>query len=184
MTHQHSYAPQHARPGEPVPPAKRSGRVVAVVAACVLGLGVVAAGGWFVMDAVSGDAADLDEFCKAADSYFALTGQPLDDADRTRDFVIARVDTVDRMLRSAPQDIRPTVADYAADVEAGAAAFERGSYAAGLVQEAMAGTLEPPEDAAAVLRLAGYSYVGDAGGQRAGEIAAYRGRHCVRGGSD
>lgn len=183
MTHPQSYAPQHARPGPTAPPPRRTARLVAIVVVCLAGLAAVGTGAWFVLNRTFGSGADLDEFCTAADAYFGLAGQQFDDPERTREFVTARVENVDLMLRRAPPDIGPTVADYAADVQAGARVFERYSYAPDLIDKALAGTLAPPEDAVRVLRLAGYSYTGDTGGQRGGEIVAYRDSHCQRAGT-
>lgn len=183
MNQPQPYAPQHAQPGQPRRPVKRTTRVVAVVAACTLGIAVVGTGAWLVLGGTVGNDADLDGFCEAADTYFAQSGQTFEYPDRTRALVAARVEAADDMARRAPSDIGSTAADYAADVRAGAAVFERYGYAPDLVEKALAGTLKPPVDAAGVLRVAGYSYAGDVGGQRGGEIAAYREGHCPRDGN-
>lgn len=155
--------------------------VLIVAGAVFAGLVVLAVGAWLAAreGGGSGDAgATLEGFCRSADSYFATPATLPGDPAGVRDLVDGRVAAAADMAREAPDEIRDTAGAYAADVKAARGVFEQHGYSPQLVGDALSGTLEPPADTGAVLRVMGYSYSGDAAGERAGRLVAYRDQHC------
>ncbi|MBX7160221.1 MAG: hypothetical protein K1X95_08010 [Acidimicrobiia bacterium] len=180
---QHDYVPRHAGP-DTVSSRSRGGRrrrwrvkPALIVAAVLAGGVVVAVGAWLALSG-GGDAGSLEAFCAAADTYFASSSTLPDDPQGVREFVDSRVRGAADLARQAPADVRATADAYASDVAAARKAFERHGYSPSLLNDALSATLDPPGDVAAVLRVMGYSYSGDAAGERAGQLVAYRDRHC------
>lgn len=177
------YVPRHSTDGPlSAPPSKaartRPNKVVVIVAAVLAGAVVVAIGAWLAMQSDDDTGATLEGFCQSADSYFAASTSLPGDPAGVRELVDRRVEAAALMARQAPDEIRATAGAYAADVKGARGAFERRGYSPRIVEEALSGTLTPPEDTGAVLRIMGYSYSGDAAGDRAAQVVAYRDRHC------
>lgn len=150
---------------------------MAGVLAVIVVLGV---GAWLALGGTGGDG-DIAAFCSVADTYFTVPETLPGDPDAVRAFVDERVAAAARVARDAPDDIRKTASAHAADVAAARGVFERRGYARGLVNEALSGTLDPPEDVPAVLRVLGYGYSGDAAAERAAQVARFRDEHCHEG---
>lgn len=185
--HPQGYVPRHSLTGTPAQASpsrprrprsrRRPRRLLVVVGGALAGAVVLAVGAWLALRGTQDPATALAEFCRSADSYFDPATTLPQDPDGIRTLVARRVDLAADMARKAPEEIRKTATAHASDMEAARRVFERHGYAPSLLNEALGGTLDS-EDIAAVLRALGFSYSGDATGERAALVAAYRNEHC------